>query len=180
MSHRLAIFGYLTFLISKLKTTSVSPLTKSTSIRSGLTCPVFFGLFLKPCRGRQRGGVSVTTSTHSRYHLRKLGYRTTSCKFLPSQHTHTYFGGGTPCIRPHMDVQLCRLILSSFSAVSSSAELRKTFPSVHSFPVVVSLTLVFTFQYICTMCSTNITSVLLTLAHKHGLCADKQTDQLSH
>lgn len=31
----------------------VSPLTKSTSIRSGLTCPVFFGLFLKPC-GRER------------------------------------------------------------------------------------------------------------------------------
>lgn len=30
-----------------------SPLTKSTSMRSGLTCPVFFGLFLKPCRGRE-------------------------------------------------------------------------------------------------------------------------------
>lgn len=69
---------------------------------------------------------------------------------------------------------------SSFSAVSSSAELRKTFPSVQSFPVVVPLTLVFTFQYICTMCSTNITSVLLTTNTAPAQRADKQTDQLSH
>lgn len=42
-----------------------SPLTRSTSIRSGLTWPVFFGLFLKPCRGRQRARVAdVKAGSH--------------------------------------------------------------------------------------------------------------------
>lgn len=75
--------------LSGVTHTLSSPLTKSTSMRSGLTCPVFFGLFLKPCRGRQRVNVksrkekknkqTLLGQTYLQTLLRQLNYKMISC-----------------------------------------------------------------------------------------------------
>lgn len=135
----------------------ISPLTKSTSIRSGLTCPVFLGLFLKPCRGRQRRRVSLRTSNASQ--LRKLGYKRSSCKFCPHDtQTHAHLGRHTvhSPTRGRAAAQDDKRQL--FCAVSSSTALRKTSPAARSFPVGASFPKALKY----TTCSTNISHVLIT------------------
>lgn len=108
------------------KASSHTPRTKSTSIRSGLTCPVFFGLFLKPFRGRQRGAELDTLLlllwTHSLRLQQQLNYRRVSCTLCLHKNTHIW--GGTPCIQAHaatgstaLHVQLLTLQLSIFNPI---------------------------------------------------------------
>lgn len=82
--------GSIGFSLSRKPTFfTPSPLTKSTSMRSGLTCPVFFGLFLKPCRGRQRHRVSTTQRLKETSLICKYSHRETRCSCTLCLHKHT-------------------------------------------------------------------------------------------
>lgn len=105
-----------------------TPRTKSTSIRSGLTCPVFFGLFLKPCRGRQRGAELDTLLllllwTHLLRLQQQLNYRRVSCTLCLHKNTqmfeeaHRAFRLTQLLALLHGNVQLLALQLSLFSPI---------------------------------------------------------------
>lgn len=142
-----------------------------------MTCPVFFGLFLKPCRGRQTRGVSLRTSQNASQ-LRKLGYKRTSCNFCPhNTKTHAHLGRHTvhSPTRGRAAAQDAKRQL--FCVVSSATVLRKASPAARSFPVGASFSEALKYN-ICTICSTDISSVLITqLAHTNS---STRISQLSH